>query len=112
MFLDRLLEKSHTRFSWDISGQSVPAILCCSIVLFKRGLNDVMNGKITSSQFQQHWLLRLPVLGDLCLLCLHVRQTELKRLLSRGVTLDGDVIRGAWHQDGAELEGSDHCLPN
>lgn len=57
MFLDQLPEKSQTRFSWDISGQSVPVILYCGFFLLKYGLNDTMNEKIKSSQFQQHWFL-------------------------------------------------------
>ena len=56
-FLDQLPEKSQTRFSWDISGQSVPVILYCGFFLLKYGLNDMMNEKIKSSQFQQHWFL-------------------------------------------------------
>ena len=53
MFLDQLLEKSETRFSWDTSGQSAPVILYCGTFPLKYGLNDVANEKMKNSQIQQ-----------------------------------------------------------
>lgn len=40
-------KKSESRFSRDISGQSVPVILHCGIFLLKYGLNDIIDEKFT-----------------------------------------------------------------
>ena len=119
MFLDQLLEKSETRFSWDISGQSVPVILYCSTFLLKSGLNDIIPEKIKSSQFQQHWFLnccviylKTPVDSHHLLFssghCFPSRENRKPEPSDqRAVALVQNVVRGTRHllQVGVEPDG-------
>lgn len=103
MFLDRLREKSHSRFPWDISGQSVPITLYCGVVLFNSGLNEVMNGQ---SQFRQHWFLSFPVPGGVYHpLLLHVWRTAQEISKQMKDTWPGVIVRGTWHQERHQTRG-------
>lgn len=78
----------------------MPVIPHCGSFLLKYGLNNVMNEKIKSSQFQQHWFLNCWVI--------HLKTSvDLYRpLCSPGPP---PFLQGKWRAWALQAEGTDAC---